>query len=254
MRSFYLKSRLPNLLKSPLVQFEEEQEVEEQAKQKHEQEKAKLCCVFDLDKTEMRPEAGFTVFCHETINGVVPVNRTWMAKIAGACDLAIFISKEREAQQEAIQEAKEAARLRSGPPPMFFLGKYLPTDLEALVALAGLCQGIVLEAPPADDPELAAEHLRRAISVLPEYLTVETGAWPYAPIICITGPLDVIASVPKTVLEYTLLFSEPSHERRPGGKLLVSCDSEVRPWWATEYFTFGPDALSWRPWARGLTL
>ena len=254
MRTRFIRTPMPRLL---IPQDEPEIGIVEKPRQAP---LAKLAGIFDLEAEYVGAGPGAERWFHAV--GHLPVDPSygfqkpryqvdsaWQAKAAAFCDLAVFLGGFAGAAEKAAADCREAARRAARPAPMVFHGPYTP---DAARGVSGpLFDGLVVqEADETEDPTLAAEKLRRAASCLPTELLLAERGWQTAPAICLMGRLEVLVQVPPASVEYVLLRGiEPVRTRRPGGTLLVSLDREERPWWS-EWLTFGPECVSWRPWAR----
>jgi len=178
----------------------------------------------------------------------VQVTPGWLAAAATRSSVAICLSSQPAALLVQASAIRAVARASGRACPLILVGPFLDDAAEELDQFAGVADGFILQARRRDDPALEAEMLRRAASCLGERLILERGSWTEVPATCLIGSPDVLAMVAPSVCDYVLLDDPPAPKAIPGGKLIVTADSEHKPWWAVAYGAVGPEVLAFRPW------
>lgn len=254
--------RVPRLLPPTSRILEEEEEfVEdrpgESPKRDEPDELSGLAFVLDLASKTMEAGPGSQVWLEaakgpEVVDGLVRVSPGWTDRAAAMADLVVLLSESTGALVERTASIRKAAADLERRRPLILVGKFKDDERDAFDALAeARVDGVVLEHRDLGEAEIEAELLRRGAANLAERLMLERGTWTYAPAICVTGRLDVLALLPSTLAEFSLM-DRPPRERRdaPGGRLLVLEFPESRVWWAEDFLVVGPSRLVWSKWAR----
>ena len=182
------------------------------------------------------------------VEDMVQVTGAWLVAAASRAAVAILLSSQTAVLNSRAMAIHVIAKTSARPRPVILVGPFLDDAAEELDRFAGVADGFVIQARRRDDPALEAEMLRRAASCLAERLMLERGTWTEAPATCLIGSPDVLAMVAPSVCDYVLLDDPPAPKAIPGGKLIVTADSEHKPWWAVAYGAVGPHVLAFRPW------
>lgn len=182
------------------------------------------------------------------VDGCVQVTPAWLVSAASRASVAILLSSQVEVLKARAMAIHVIAKTAGRACPTILVGPFFDDAADELDDFAGVADGFVIQARTRDDPAIEAEMLRRAASCLGERMMLERGTWTEAPATCLIGSPDVLAMVAPSVCDYVLLDAPPAPKAIPGGKLIVTADSEFKPWWAVAYGAVGPSVLAFRPW------